>query len=139
MNSMDKYFEIFKQSTDHDKWSKQMEFALVMEGMEETKRTEFVSALDFLEKELGKGFLKTSSVNHPVKQKIFNKADWQMEELIQFANTLRTLKAGKSNYLKLIKKLLAYEKSKSEGIPFVEIAEGYLKENFSVNFPEETN
>jgi hypothetical protein len=135
----DKYFEVFKEPTDHNKWGKQIEFASMMDSIEETKRTELVSALDFLEKELGKGFLKISSVNHPVKQKISNKADWQTQELIQFVATLHTLKATDSNYPKLIQKLLALDKSKLEGVPFVEIAESYLKENFQVRFPDETN
>ncbi len=135
----DPYFKVFKQPTDHNKWNKQIEFASMMEGIEETKRTEFISALEFLETELGKGFLKSSSVNHPVRQKISNKADWQTQELIQFAATLQTLKTANSNYPKLKSKLLAFQKSKIEGIPFAEIAESYLKENFTVFFPDENN
>lgn len=59
--------------------------------------------------------------------------------MIQFSATLQTLKSAESNYPKLIRKLLALDKSMSEGIPFVEIAESYLRENFQVRFPDETN
>ncbi|MEY4877578.1 MAG: hypothetical protein RL708_2728 [Bacteroidota bacterium] len=137
--SNDKYFDIFKTTTDHEKWNKQIEYASAMDGIDETIREEFVSALIFMGEELGKGFLKTSSFNHPVKQMISNKADWQTNELIQFAATLKTLQSYNSNYPKLKSKLLALEKSKIEGIPFTEIAEFYLKENFIVFYPDETN
>lgn len=135
----DPYFTVFKEHYDHKKWEKQKEYASLMEGIEETLREKFISALDFLEKEFGKGFLKTSHVNHPLRQVISGKAEWQIEELIAFATTIQKLKVSQSNYPKLKSKLLSLEKAKLEGMPFVEIAECYLKENFRVNFLEETN
>lgn len=133
----DNFFKVFNQATDHNKWSKHIEYASLMEGIE--AKDELITALEFLEAELGKGFLKNSNDDHPIRQKISNKSDWQAQELIQFAATLHTLKGTKSNYPKVLKKLLALEKSKMEGVPFLEIAESYLKENFTVSFPDEPN
>lgn len=114
-------------------------FASVQDNIDEATREELVSAFVFLDEELGNGFLKTTGFNHPVVQKISNKADWQIRELIRFVATLKRLKETDSNYSKLIRKLLAFEKSKSEGVPFIEIAENYLMVDFQVRFPDETN
>ena len=51
------YFSVFKEQNDQNKWNKQKEFASILEGIEETARKEFISALDFLENEFGKLFL----------------------------------------------------------------------------------
>ena len=139
MSNLKNSFKVFKQPDDRNKWKNQIEFVSVMEGIEENMRIKLVSALDFLEKELGSGFLKTSKSDHPVMQKISNRADWQIHELIQFADTLQILKRNDSNYKKLIKKLLPLEKSISEGIPFIEIAESFIKVKFKVYFLEEPN
>lgn len=135
----DPYFTIFKELRDHTEWSKQIEYAYAMEDIDEKLRTEFVLSLKFLQNEFGNDFLKSSSLIHPIQRKISNKVDWQILQLIQFTSTLRTLKATASNYQKLKRKLYALEESKTEGIPFVEIAESYLKENLMVNFPDESN
>lgn len=50
MINTNKFFEVFKQQTDHNKWKKQIEFAFVMDAIEENKRADFISAHIFLEK-----------------------------------------------------------------------------------------
>jgi hypothetical protein len=139
MTSKDEFFEVLKHAYDHNRWNKQKELVSAIADIKQNTLNEYISALDFLEKELGKGFLKSSSNNHPIKQMIANKANWQIQELIQLVDTLRKLKLSDSNYLKLIQKILGREKSKSEGIPFIEIARSFLKEDFYVRFPDETN
>lgn len=70
---------------------------------------------------------------------ISNKTVYQIQDLIEFADTLRILKAADSNYQKLIKKFLSEKSAKTEGIPFVEIARMYIKENLNITFINEDN
>ena len=132
-----KFFEIFKQPSDHDKWERHIDYISSLIGIEDNLKEKLISSINFLEQELGKKFLKTINYNHPIKQKISNKADWQCHDIIQFVDTLQELKKNDSNYPKLIKKILGYKNATTEGIPFVEIAGNYLKEGCHVYFIEE--
>lgn len=128
---------IFNTERDHYKWNKQKEYTCSQENIDEAARQEAVLALEFLEQEFGKHFLKTHSINHPVRQKISNTAPWQREELIKFTDTLRQLKLSDSNYAKLLNKLLGMKSAVEEGIPFVEVAQMCHKQGLDIFFVEE--
>lgn len=133
------YFKIFKNPDDHDKWSKQIEYAAIADNLDADTRQKLVSALETMVQIMGKSFLKTSHVNHPVRQMVSEKTEFRIYQLIEFADTIKTLKLTDTNFPKLQKKLLSKQESKREGVPFVEIAQTYIKENFIVNFLEENN
>ncbi|WP_162128012.1 hypothetical protein [Flavobacterium phycosphaerae] len=128
---------IFISENDHFKWSKQREYILSLETIDDTIREKAIDSLNFLEQELGRNFLKTYSVNHPLRQKISEKTKWQIEELIGFTDTLKTLKTSDSNYNKLLLKLLSHSDASSEAVTFVEIARMYNQEDFKISFIEE--
>lgn len=130
------FHKVFKQHTDHDKWEKQIEFAS-LDDISEELRTDWIKSLTFLQEELGNGFLKSSNMNHPIHQKISNKATWQIQDLIDFSNTLQKLKVSDTNYLKLKEKLHSKKKCTQEGIPFVDIAHSYIQIGFNIRFLEE--
>lgn len=133
------YFKIFKNSEDHYKWEKQKDYALVADGLEENVRKKYYDALIVFEKVLGRSFLKSSHRNNPIRQMVIEKTEFRIFELIEFADTLKQLETSDINFSELIKKLLMRDKSKQEGIPFVEIAKNYINENFKVSFPVENN
>ncbi len=128
---------IFHSERDHYKWSKQREYITHLDNLDDNTRSKAIEALIFLEKELGDHFLKIHSINHPMRFMVSNKTNFQIRDLIEFVDTLQILKATDSNYKKLIKKLLSEEMSKTEGIPFVEIARMYIRENLKVSFIDE--
>jgi len=130
---------VFKNDNDHLEWHKQREYIIAMDGIDETSRKKLVDAYVVLEHELGKGFLKTSSYDHPIRQMISNRTDWQIQELIKFVETLLILKQSDSGYPRLKKLLLPNVKAKLEGVPFIEIAQEYIKAGFRVSFPNDIN
>jgi hypothetical protein len=134
----DPYFQVFKQAGDHNKWQKHIDYVSFMDDINPVEKELFATAINFLEKELGKWFLKTSGYSHPLYQLIANKAHWQRQEFIQFTATLQALKATAGNYPKLKSILLKRERAIIEGMPFIEIAEKYLKQGFKINFPIES-
>lgn len=123
------YFKIFKNSEDYYKWEKQKDYALVADGLEENVRKKYYDALIVFEKILGRSFLKSSHWNNPIIQMVIEKTEFRIFELIEFADTLKQLETSDINFSELIKKLLVRDKSKQEGIPFVEIAKNYINEN----------
>lgn len=128
---------IFNSESNHLQWATQREYLNNLETINESIRDNAIDALHFLEQELGRNFLKTYSVNHPVRQKISEKTKWQIVELIEFTNTLKALKSSDSNYKKLVQKLLSHSNRSTEGITFVEIAKMYFQEQFDISFIEE--
>ncbi len=129
--------QVFKNPSDHLKWHKQIEYASLRPDISEERRHDWIDALDFLRKELGKGFLKSCGHGHPIKGKVFNKAPWQVEDLINFSNMLRDLRDANCNFKKLVEKLLPVDTCRKEGIPFTEIAHSFRKAGFDVSFPDE--
>lgn len=81
---------VINQEEDHFKWSKQREYVLSLETINENTSESAVDSVNFLEQELGRIFLKNFSVNHPLRQKISKKR--QIKELIELTDTLKTLK-----------------------------------------------
>jgi hypothetical protein len=92
------------------------------------------SSYSFLRKEFGETFLSNHVKNHPVGSKIFNRAPWQLEELVDFTNTLKVLKEYDSNYESLLAKLKSRDRAKAEGVPMVEIAQMFLSNGLKVRF-----
>jgi hypothetical protein len=133
------YFKIFKNAEDHYKWEKQKDYALIADGLDESIRKKYYEALVILEKILGRSFLKSSHRNNPMRQMIIEKTEFRIFELIEFAETLKVLETSDINFSELQKKLLMRDKSRQEGIPFVEIAQNYIDEKFKVSFPVENN
>ena len=133
------YFNVFKSANDHYRWDKQKEYALVADGFNKNDRKKYYDALVILEKILGRSFLKSSHRNNPLRQMVIEKTEFRIFELIEFAETLKVLETSDINFSELQKKLLLRDKSRQEGIPFVEIAQNYINENFIVSFPVENN
>lgn len=134
------FSKIFKGSNDHKLWEKQIEYANQMDRIDKTMKSKYASAILFLEKELGRSFLSAKNKNqksHPLTQKVFNKASWQIIELIQFSETLKILKDSDCNYQRLKSKLLSFTDSINEGVHFIDIAKSYLNSNFKLNFLNE--
>lgn len=128
---------IFKSERDHFKWSKQKEYLTHLETIDEETRFKAIEAISFLEKEFGKQFLKITTVNHPVRLMISNKAPFQIKDLIAFTNTLQILKKQDNNYNRLLLKLLSQKEAKTEGISLVNVARLFSKEEFIISFLEE--
>lgn len=128
---------IFISERDHLKWIKQKDYINHLDSIDEATKTKAIKALDFLEQELGAKFLKTTSINHPIRQMISNKTSYQIKDLIEFADTLNFLKTTNSNYNKLLRKLLSQKDAIREGIPFVEVARTYIKEGLNIFFIDE--
>ncbi len=131
------FFEVFTHPKHHDNWDKQIAYATRREGVFEETRVQWIRALTFLKKELGKGFLKSAPRNHPIGLKVANKAPWQVADLINFARTLEALKATTSSYPKLLGKLRPVDECREEGIPFVDIARAYRQLGCDITFLEE--
>lgn len=100
-------------------------------------KTDWINATQFLQKELGNGFFNNCGYSHPVHHKINGGAEGQVRELIHWVNILRSLKESDSNYPLLLQKLKSKPRSRSEAMPFIEIAGRHLREGFSVYFPKE--
>ena len=133
------YFNIFKNAEDHYKWDKQKCYALVADGLDVDTRKKYFEAVCILEKILGNSFFKSSHRNNPIRQMIIEKTEFRIFELIEFVETLQVLKESDINFSELQKKLLMRDKSRQEGIPFVEIAQDYINNGFKVSFPVENN
>lgn len=129
--------KIFFSERDHYKWSKQKEYISHLETIDADTKSNAINAISFLEQEFGVHFLKTASVNHPVRQMILDKAPFQIKELIEFADTLQILKKGNNNYKRLIQKLHSEYESKIEGILLVDVARMFIKEGFVISFIDE--
>jgi hypothetical protein len=128
------YFRILKNSGDRKNWSKQIEYAAIYPGLNEGLRARLVNVLIFFESELGKGFLKTPSMNHPIHKVISNKVVSSALWLIDFGELLQDLKESDCNYAHLFKKIMPETDCEIEGIPFAWISKPYLKNGFDVKF-----
>lgn len=128
---------IFVNDRDHFKWKKQKEYISHLETIDENTKIKAIDALSFLELEFGAQFLKTTSINHPVRYMISNKTPYQIMDLIDFTNTLKTLKEEDNNYKRLIEKLSSQEDAKTEGIPMINVARMFTKEDFIISFLDE--
>lgn len=129
------YFKIFTDPEDHDKWSKQWEYALVREDIDDITRKQFKDALMVLEDILGKHFLKASHPHNPVRLMITEKTLFCVHETIQFATTLKALQQADFDLVELRRVLGSKIDARREGIPFVKIANAYSQQGFEVSFP----
>lgn len=129
--------KIFINDRDHFKWSKQKEYISHLKTIDENTKIKAINALSFLELEFGAQFLKTTSINHPVRQMISNKTAYQIKDLIEFGDTLKILKKEDSNYRRLIEKLVNKNDAQTEGISLVNVARMFLKEELKISFIDE--
>lgn len=129
--------KIFINDRDHFKWIKQKEYISHLDTIDENTKIKAIDALSFLEIEFGAQFLKTASINHPIRQMISNKAPFQVKDLIEFTETLQILKKENNNYNRLIQKLLSKNNAQTEGISLVNVARMFLKEELIVSFIDE--
>lgn len=137
----DKYFEVFKEPGDHERWDKHIEYVLSLNTISEAVKDEWIRAAEFLQQEFGRTFLQLRKDGeiHPLHAKISNKAPWQIHEVISFAKTLRTIKESScSNHTKIKSKLESPNKFVFEGFPFLQIAESFLNEGMEILFLEES-
>ncbi len=121
------------------KWEKQIRYAQINPDLTQEIREELINSLTYLKNLLGKSFLKTCGVQHPIAQKIYNKAFWQIKELIEFANTVKSLDQPDSNFDKLKKKLISPVDYSNEGKYFVEIGGMLNSSGFTIEFLDESN
>ncbi|MBS4041318.1 MAG: hypothetical protein KGZ81_12065 [Flavobacteriales bacterium] len=128
---------IYESERDHFKWSKQKEYISHLDNIEDDIKRKAINALSFLEVEFGAQFLKTTSINHPIRQMISNKAPFQIKDLMEFSETLQILKKENNNYNRLIQKLLSKDNAQTEGISLVNVARMFLKEELIVSFIDE--
>jgi len=129
--------KIFINERDLFKWSKQKEYISQLDTIDENTKIKAIDALSFLEIEFGAQFLKTTSINHPIRQMISNKAPFQIKDLIEFTETLKILKKENNNYNRLIQKLLGKDNAQTEGVSLVNVARIFLKEELTVSFIDE--
>ncbi|MFV8339356.1 hypothetical protein ACNQGL_08785 [Flavobacterium sp. LB3P21] len=128
---------IFKNETDHFNWGKQKEYISHLDTIDAETKSKAINALSLLEIELGAKFLKTTSLNHPIRQMISNKAPFQIKDLIEFSDTLQILKKEDNNYRRLIEKLVSKNDAQTEGISLVNVARMFLKEGLVISFIDE--
>jgi hypothetical protein len=107
-------------------------------AVDANRKIRWRQAIEFLRAELGTGFFNNCGNNHPIYIKLTN-APWLLNDLIDFANTLKTLKNNDSNYSYLLTKIRPRNKCRSEGAAFVEIASTFLKQGFQIKFLENSN
>jgi hypothetical protein len=100
------------------------------------KKEKYIEAVSFLKAEMGKGFFKNCGVDHPVRQKLIN-LPTLLDNLLHFANTLKSLKYCESNYPCLVSKLRPLLPCRDEGRYFMDIACEYQLKNFQVEFLSE--
>lgn len=113
-------------------WSQYEEYIRKSPDVPDPLKEKAVASYDFLKAEFGEKFLSTVVRGHPLGLKIFNRAPWQLEDLVQFVECLKRLKSYECNYPELIKKLKSRDKCRAEGIPFVEIAQILHPSDFQI-------
>jgi hypothetical protein len=91
-----------------------------------------IAAYSFLRKEFGERFLNQPVRGHGFNEKLFNRAPWQLEELVSIVATMKRLKDQDSNYDHLISKLKSRDKSRAEGLPILEISRMILESGFLI-------
>lgn len=128
---------IIDSDRDRFKWKKQKEYINNHDSIDENTKSKAIDAFSFLELEFGARFLKTTTINHPVRYMISNKTPYQIKDLIDFTNTLKTLKEEDNNYKRLVGKLSSQEDAKTEGIPMMNVARMFTKEDFIITFLDE--
>src|SRR5688500_10585638 len=113
-------------------WSQYEEYIRKSADISDELKERVAVCYDFLKKEFGDKFLSTVVRGHPLGIKIFNRAPWQIEDLVQFVECLSHLKTDDCNYPELIRKLKSRDKCRAEGIPFIEIAQMLRQSDFGV-------
>lgn len=129
------YFKVFIDSEDHNKWSKQKEYAAIRENIDDVQRIQFTEALIIMEDILGIHFLKATHPHNPVRLMVTEKTPFLILETIQFAATLKALKEADFDLVELRRLLGSKINARREGIPFVEISNAYVQQGFRVSFP----
>lgn len=100
-------------------------------------RDTYEEIIIFFKEELGKGFFKNCSQEHPLIYKFTNAAPWQIYELKEWADTLKWLKQTDKNYDHMLTKIKKSKKFQTEGIWFLELATFLRKQNLTITFPPE--
>ena len=131
----DAFSQVFKRSSDHYKWDKQIEFAQKNRKFSPAQSRNLIDCYEFLRVELGESFLQhKTNIYYPVLFHINNKADYSIHWIIRFSNTLKFFKSYETNYKALIGKIKISRKCNEEGIPFLEIAEMFSRADFKIEF-----
>ena len=127
-------FRIFTPHSNYNFWEKHIEFAKLAPEIQDSLKIELIESLEFLKKELSPSFLRGSDDLHPLRPYITDKSKWRIQYLIHFANTLKRLKGFDCNYSILLDKIRSTNSCRDEGIPFVDIAEAFLRNSFEIKF-----
>jgi len=133
----DLYFEIFEKTEFHYQWEKHIEYATRCNYGTDEYRNEWVEALEFCRKELGKSFLKSCGKNHPLFNLVKSKGHWETDELIGLVKLLSQLKNTESGYKKLTAKLASETACRAEGKPFIEVLQMLSNAGFKCSLLEE--
>jgi len=103
-------------------WDDYLTYIQNMDEVSSELKVEVKEAYAFLRSEFGEKFLLSDIRGHAVAAKIFQRAPWQLEDLVSFVNVLKELRDMDSNYSSLLSKLRPRDRSRSEGVPIVELA-----------------
>jgi hypothetical protein len=118
-------------------WDKYMAYVEGMEELSPDFKAKVRDTYSFLREEFGETFLTTAKHGHFLAGKVFNRAPWQLEDLISIVDTLKNLKGLNSNYQKLIEKLRSTAGSKAEGVPLIELAKMILAQGLHLKIEPE--
>lgn len=130
----DLFFQIFKKTSDHNNWDKQIEYYSKSTDISNDRRTSILEALNYLREHLFNGFLKSTKNKHPVKIAISNKATHSIDWLIWLYKSLKSYEHDQENFNIIKQKLNRVDKAIDEGIPFLEVASALQKSGFKVEF-----
>jgi len=131
---MDSFSKIFKKSSDHNNWDKQIAFYTQSTEITADRKAKILEALNYLRVHLSNGFLKNTKNKHPLRFSIANKATHSMDWLIWLHETLKTYEQDEKNFKIIIDNLKSVEDAVKEGIPFLEVASALNKSGFKVSF-----
>jgi len=133
----DPYFKIFPEPKDRLVWENYIRYASTQTHLSPQLRSQWIDALQLFSRELGSKFLSASGHRHPLTNFATGTAPWQIQRLIEYANTIKHLKSADPDYSHFLNKLKSPVESKAEAIHFLNIASMSLSMGFRIRFPKE--
>lgn len=131
-----KLYPLFvKQKT----WERIYEFIANNDKISASLKLAWIDALDFMKKELGRGFFNTADMYHPIDNLLGSASDAEVNYFIRWVNMLKTIKEGENGYDVLKEKLMSKNQSRPEGMPFMDIALDFGSNGFKTKFLAEEN
>jgi hypothetical protein len=113
-------------------WNEYLAYLENSEDISSELKIQVKESYEFLRTEFDENFLTNNPRGNPVALKIFNKAPWQVEDLVFFTKTLRKIKESDPHYQILLSKLKGKERSQLEGLPMIEIVQMAFNSNIDI-------